>query len=283
MKLNIVPAGTGKLWVRLGIRTFLRQPLAMSGLFFLFMAAISVLGVIPYAGSVLYLLPVPALSLGLMAAAREAADGRFPHPQVLLMAFRAGPRQTRDMLLLGALYASAVLLAVTLVALADGGDLAKSQQALETINDLMKQSPEVQQAAVPAMLSHLMRVLSNTLLMLVLYTPISLAFWHAPALIHWHGVPVVKSLFFSFVACIRNIKAFTAFGLYWTAVYFAVTVPLCLLGMLLGSIELAMGLVAPASLLLMAMFSTSVYFSFRDTFSEEPSEFAQTIESQEHP
>ena len=33
MKLNIVPARTGIQWVKLGIQTFFRQPLALSGLF----------------------------------------------------------------------------------------------------------------------------------------------------------------------------------------------------------------------------------------------------------
>jgi len=283
MKLNIVPPGTGKLWVRLGVHTFLRQPLAMSGLLFLSMAIASILGIIPYLGAILYFLPVPALSLGLMAAARVAADGAFPGPSVLFTAFRAGPENTRSMLLLGAIYAGAVLLIGAVVALVDGGEFAKSQQALESINDLMKQPPEVQEAAVPAILSHLTRLMSHTLLTLVLYTPVSMAFWHAPALTHWHGVSVVKSLFFSFIACIRNFKQMAAFSLYWAALCFAVTLPLYFLGMLLGSLELAMGLLAPASLLLMAMFSTSVYFSFRDTFAEDPSESDQTLESQEQP
>ena len=38
MKLNVVPALTGVIWVRLGIKTFWRQPVALSGLFFMFMA-----------------------------------------------------------------------------------------------------------------------------------------------------------------------------------------------------------------------------------------------------
>jgi len=42
MKLNIVPAKTGVLWVRQGIQTFWRQPIAMSGLFFMFMAVMSI-------------------------------------------------------------------------------------------------------------------------------------------------------------------------------------------------------------------------------------------------
>jgi hypothetical protein len=41
MKLQILPAKQGLLWVRLGIRTFWRQPLAMTGQFFLFMGLLS--------------------------------------------------------------------------------------------------------------------------------------------------------------------------------------------------------------------------------------------------
>ena len=37
MQLNIVPARTGMAWATQGVRTFWRQPLAMIGLFFLFM------------------------------------------------------------------------------------------------------------------------------------------------------------------------------------------------------------------------------------------------------
>jgi hypothetical protein len=39
------------------------------------------------------------------------------------------------------------------------------------------------------------------LVTMALYLPISLLFWHAPALVHWHGISPVKSLFFSLVAC----------------------------------------------------------------------------------
>ena len=52
---------------------------------------------------------------------------------------------------------------------------------------------------------------------MVLQLPLSLMFWHAPALVHWHQVPPIKSVFFSLVACLRNFWAFTVFGLVWLA------------------------------------------------------------------
>ena len=72
MKLNIVPARTGVVWVKLGVRTFLKQPLALTGLFFMYMAAVLVLSQLPQVGPVLGAMLVPAATLGLMAASAPA-------------------------------------------------------------------------------------------------------------------------------------------------------------------------------------------------------------------
>ena len=90
MKLNIVPARTGVTWVKLGIATFFKQPLALGGLFFMFMAVVSVASIIPVIGSVLALAVLPAATLGLMVATLQAKNGKFPMPSVLATAFRAG-------------------------------------------------------------------------------------------------------------------------------------------------------------------------------------------------
>ena len=50
MKLQLVPARTGFTWIKLGIRTFLRQPLALTGLFFMFMAAMTLVSKLPLIG-----------------------------------------------------------------------------------------------------------------------------------------------------------------------------------------------------------------------------------------
>ena len=74
MKLQLVPARTGFTWVKLGMKTFLRQPLAMAGLFFMFMAVVSLLSVVPVIGTAISLALVPAATVGLMAASREAME-----------------------------------------------------------------------------------------------------------------------------------------------------------------------------------------------------------------
>ena len=257
MRLQVVPAATGLLWVRLGIRTFWAQPLAMSGLFFLFTAAVSLLGLLPYIGGALSLLLVPAATVGLMVAAREASDGRFPMPATLITAFRGTPEQTRAMLQLGLLYAGAILLILALTTLADGGAFARMHLLGGTMD-----VATVQQSGF----------LLATLMTLALYLPVSMMFWHAPALVYWHQVPVAKALFFSLVACARNFGAMTVYSLAWGAVFISVMILLTIVGALLGSAEFVAAMVFPVGLLLIAMFFTSIYFTFRDSFYNNPPE-----------
>ena len=121
MKLHIVPAKQGLVWVQQGIRTFWRQPLAFTGLFFLFMAWVSVLSMIPVIGAAVALLMLPAATLGLMVATEQAASGKFPMPTVLMVAFRAGQQRLKAMLLLGLLYAASFLGVMLISAMIDGG------------------------------------------------------------------------------------------------------------------------------------------------------------------
>ena len=251
MKLNIVPARTGLLWVKLGIRTFFRQPIALSGLFLMFMTAISLCAVIPMLGSVVALVLIPGATLGMMAASHEAARGRFPMPTILVTAFRAGRQQLRAMLVLGGLYAAGFVGLLGLTALVDGGEFAKLYLVGGHI------SPEL---------------LDNDSFLTAMwvfslgYLPLSLLFWHAPALVHWDQIPPVKSLFFSLVACWRNKGAFTLFGLAWMAVLTTGLLLASVLGSLLGP-TLGSGLLMGAMLMLLAMFFASLVFTFRDCFS----------------
>jgi len=251
MKLNVVPAKTGSEWVRQGIRTFWKQPIALSGLFFMFMAIMSVSSLVPVVGSFAALALLPAATLGLMAATREVDLGKFPMPIILAAGFRVGKERKRDMLILGVLYACGFIGVMGLSALVDGGDFAKLYLvggALDT-DTLMK--PEFQNAMW---------------LSLLLYIPLSAVFWHAPALVHWHGVPAIKSLFFSTVACLSNWRAFLVFGLMWSFIFLSTALVLMLVSGLMGDASFASLAMLPAMLMLAAMFFCSSYFSFRDCF-----------------
>lgn len=248
MKLNIVPARVGLQWVKLGIGTFFKQPLALSGLFFMYMAAASVLSLVPFVGVVVALAIVPAATLGLMAATREATQGNFPMPSILISAFRAGRQRLRAMMTLGLIYAAAGLL-------------------ISLLTGWLAPLPEKPGTGQEAMFSAAYQ--QSVLVMLVLYLPVSLLFWHAPALVHWHGVAPVKSLFFSIVACLRNTGAFMVYGLAWVGVFLLSGLAVTLLGSVLGNPQFIGVVMVPTALLLAAMFSASLYFTFRDCFTTD--------------
>lgn len=254
MKLHIVPARTGFQWVKLGAQTFFRQPLAMAGLCFMFMAAISVLSLLPIIGPLLSLVMVPAATLGLMAASREAQQGRFPMPTVLVTAFRAGRANTRAMLILGAMYAAAMMLVFGVGALF-ATDVAPVAGA---------SSGEITPEQVRAIFNN-----PGLWVTMVLSLPVVMAFWHAPALVHWHQVTPLKSLFFSLMASWANKGAMLLYGVGWMAVIMMAGVVMNLLAALFGGAALLNLVIFPMALLLTAMFHTSIWFTVRDSFVTE--------------
>jgi MFS family permease len=261
MKLQIVPARTGLQWVKSGMRTFMRQPMAMAGLFLMFMGLMSLLAVVPYIGNLVALALLPAATLGLMAATKEATNGRFPTPAIMLSAFRAGRQQLRAMLILGALYALGILLILGISATADGGKFARLYMFGGEITSEGFFDSQFETAVLVA---------------LALYMPMSMLFWHAPALVHWHGVPPVKSLFFSLIACLRNFAAFTVYNLTWLVVILTLGTLVAIPASLLDNPENITFLMFPLTLLMAAMYFTSIFFTFQDCFQADEQDIITT-------
>jgi hypothetical protein len=63
MKLNIVTPRTGLVWVRTGLRTYFRQPLALTGLFFMYTTVVLLLAIVPGIGVVAGGMLVPAATV----------------------------------------------------------------------------------------------------------------------------------------------------------------------------------------------------------------------------
>lgn len=250
MKLNIVPARTGLVWVKLGMKTFLRQPLALTGLFFMYMAAVLVLSQIPWVGPVLGAMLVPAATLGLMAATAEADNGRFPMPTVLVSAFRAGRQRARAMLVLGLVYYVAFLLVAWL---------------------LPGEAPPAAANAPPIKGS------AALLFVALLQLPLLIVFSLAPGLVHWHGIGPAKSLFFSLVAFWRNLGAYLVFAAAWCLLIAVLMLLLGLVFAMMGATP-TVATLSPVLFVVAAMVSASLYFTFRDSFhadTEPPAEPAE--------
>jgi hypothetical protein len=100
-----------------------------------------------------------------------------------------------------------------------------------------------------------------------LYLPVMMMFWFAPVLVAWHGVSAAKALFFSFVACLINWRAFVAYGV--VAVLMTVVAPLLVLSAVLyasgGALRAqAISLMFPLILVMLPTLLASFYVSYRD-------------------
>lgn len=243
----------------MGLRTYFRQPLALTGLFFMYTTVVLLLAIVPGIGIVAGGMLVPAATLGLMAATAEAEKGRFPLPSVLLSAFRAGRQRLRAMLVLGAVYAAGSLLAANLATLLAGASTPPTGEG---------QAVALDAATGLALLFHL---------------PLFVGFWHAPALVHWHGISPAKSLFFSAVAVLRNLGAHLLFAAGWIALFLAAGSVFGVVGAAVGGTGGVQAIVLPLALVLASMFSSSIYFTFRDCFRADADEPATEATPREAP
>ena len=96
-----------------------------------------------------------------------------------------------------------------------------------------------------------------------------MAFWYAPALAAWHGFPASKALFFSFVACLRNWRAFIAYAV--AILVFAALIPGVILGLLATVMPESVSFFAllftvPLILIFAPTLFASFYASYRDVF-----------------
>ena len=228
------------------------------GAVFLVHGPISLVSVLPLVGGVVALLLMPAFTAGLMAATQTASEGQFPMPGTLWLPLRAGARR-KPMLQLGALYATGFLALMAASVLVDGGQFARVYLGGAPLSPELVQSDSFQTALWVTML---------------LYAPLSMLFWHAPALVFWQGISPVKSLFFSWMACWRNKGAFAVYVAVWMAVFGSAAVAAMLVGSLMGEPQMTLSIMMPLALLVAAMFFTSMLFTVKDCFSASEPQLA---------
>jgi hypothetical protein len=252
MHLNEVPAKTGYVWFRQGLWLFRRNPLAFLTIFFAYLFAMMVISLLPVIGAVLPLLFIPGVSVGFMAASRNAVAGKPIFPTVLAEGFRAhGAQVARQLLLLGLLYIVAITCVFGVSSLADGGVLMRLMVLGGQIDDKVLASSNIALAVLVAMLA---------------YIPVAMLFWFAPVLTAWHGIPPHKALFFSMVACWRNRGAFVLYGIIWGALAMIVSFGLTALLHALGAGAIAITVLMPASIVLTTMLYCSFYATYRGCF-----------------
>lgn len=252
MKLRLVPASQGWRWVQQGLLTAKSQPAGFLGLVGLVTSGMLLLAIIPVLGALAVLGLMPAVWMSFMLATHRANQGLRVTPGVLLEPWRMPDAPKQEWIKLGAAYIAAMILSMQLADLFGPGTEAL-QAAYESADDL---SDLVQNAAVQA----------DALWRWGLTLPISLLFWHTPALVLWGRVPVSKAIFFSAVATWRNLTAFVLYGLCWAAVALVVAIIIRTLSALIPVPAVVEVLAVMVGMWTASAFYASLYYTVVDCF-----------------
>ncbi|MBS1228509.1 MAG: hypothetical protein H6R17_1786 [Proteobacteria bacterium] len=251
MQALTLPAARGWRWLTEGFAIFRRNQLRLSLAVLSYWILMALINSVPLLGQLAATLLIPVFSVSLMNACRLLEHGSPLPPQLLFSGFQ---QNLRSLLVLGAVYIAVSIAILAIVAAVDGGVLFRLV--------VLGQSPSENTLTSET-------VMFAGQLALVLFAPLMMAYWYAPVLVAWHGLPVGKSLFFSFVACLRNWRAFVVYSASIAVV--GALIPGMLVGLLsamsVGGVELVS--VVLTSLIVLVLLPTlyaSFYVSYRDVF-----------------
>ena len=259
MKLRINPASKGFVWARQGWQVCARQPMGYAGLVGMVIAGALMLAGLPLIGPLLVVGLMPLAWMGFMLATRRVMRQERLTPGVLIEAVRAPGSPRAAFARLGAAYVAGTFVVMLLAQLLGPGAEALAE-ALEKAQD----ADEV--LADP-------RVMQDMAWRVGLTWPLSLLFWHTPALTLWGGLPLGKALFFSAVAAWRNLGAFVVFGATWLLTLVGMAVLTRVVQQAIPLPALSNMLTFAGVLWLASCFYASLYFTVVDCF-ENPQQGA---------
>jgi hypothetical protein len=252
MQAQKVPAKHGLNWVADGYRLFAKSPLLLVLLIFGYFFILVASTVVPVVGPLAALVLVPTFSVGLMVACRTLDAGNAVEWKQLFAGFHLN---FPVLLRLGFVYLVSMTAVLLVSSLLDGGMLMKMTLfGIPPPTDIYQDDDLARARA----------------LTLVLSVPVIMGFWFAPVLVAWHRLPAMKSLFFSYFACARNLSALLLFTLVLTGGVLAMSVLYVLIDSIAGD-ALAEAMSLPAFLILTAVLCASIYASYRDIFRDDPS------------
>jgi len=252
MKLRINPASQGFAWARQGWQICARQPMGYAGLVGMVIAGALLMAGLPLLGPLLVVGLMPLAWMGFMLATRRVMLGERLTPGVLIEAVRAPQSPRAAFARLGGAYLAGTFVVMMLAQWFGPGAEALAE-ALEKAQD----ADEVM--ADP-------RVLQDMAWRIGLTLPLSLLFWHTPALTMWARMPLGKALFSSAVASWRNLGAFVVFGATWLVAVVALAGLTRVVQQVIPLPALSNMLTFAAVLWIASCFYASLYFSVVDCF-----------------
>lgn len=248
MQARRFPVTQGVVWLKQGFALWRSSPIVLTGACLTMAMLLLVSAILPLIGQVLPALLLPPLGVGIFLLCGQIRHQGTPAPGFLFKGFRLN---------LGRQFAlGAMRLIVQLGCVLAASHLAGLDPSvpLGQIGDdgSVSMAPQLQSFVIWGA---------------VLGLPLELCFWFAPQLIALANVKPLKAVFFSVVACWRNLGAILTYLLLWALLFGLLP---ALLINVLGSALPALGslLVVPLMLVMMPVFYASFYVCASDVFDE---------------
>ncbi|WP_301100759.1 BPSS1780 family membrane protein [Propionivibrio sp.] len=251
MQALTLPSRRGWHWLYDGFGIFRRNQLVLSLAVLGYWMLMALISSFPLIGQVAAPLLIPVFTVSLMNACRLLAQGGPLPPHLLFSGFQ---KNLRALLVLGAVYIVVGVVVLGIVASVDDGVLFRLV--------VLGQRPGKQVLTSDS-------VMFGGQLALLLFLPLMMAYWYAPMLVAWHDLSAGKSLFFSFVACLRNWRAFLVYSVATLVV--GALIPGVLVG-LFSALFAGVGELFSVVLTAVTVFTlvptlyASFYVSYRDVF-----------------
>jgi len=224
-----VDAGRGAAWWSEGWRLF--TPAVGPWILIVIIGFVLhlVLVFIPILGSIASQLLFPVLLGGLMLGCRAIDRGEPLTIAHLFAGFgpKAGPLLILALIYLAAAVAITLFVIVLLFVFFGAAVLSHLWSAQDTVSNA-----EVLGGAA-------LIILVGLLIFLLLYLPLVMAIWFAPALVVLQNLEPWEAMKVSFVGSIRNILPFLIYGVIWIVLAIVATIPLLLGWLVLGPVAIA--------------------------------------------
>lgn len=199
-------AGRGWAWIASAFALFMKQPAMWVLLFIIYFVCVVLLGMVPLLGGIANMLLFPVFAAGFMLACRAADNGEEVAVEQLFAGFK---NKTGDLMLIG-VFACVPMVVIIVAMLVAGG--AGVFAAL---------SGGVYAVAAMGVTFILLMVLA-----LFVSVPVYMALWFAAPLVIFHGLKPGAALKTSFSVCLKNLIAFTLYGIILIVLFVVATIPL---------------------------------------------------------
>jgi len=236
--IHTAAAGRGAAWLLEGFQYFSKSAVTWLGIVFILLIILIVSALLPMAGIVLQIL-TPVLMGGLMLGCKEAD---IPGGGLKLNHLFAGFSQnTWNLVILGLLYTLGTVIIVALMVI-----------MVIVVLGSMALLGAIMDGDTNLLLENLLAMLVVVLTGMMLYLPLLMAFWFAPALVMLEGQTATTAIKYSFIGCLKNVVPFLIYGI--------IALPLSLL----ATIPFMLGW-----FILVPMTISSFYIGYRDIYSIE--------------